>query len=43
MLSAIYFHDQSFLEADKIDDVRSDWSLPAEFISGKLAKTKVVP
>ncbi len=43
MLSSVYFDDQFFLQADEINNVWSDGSLSAEFVSSELAEPEMVP
>jgi hypothetical protein len=43
VLTAIEFQNQPDFKANEIDDVVSNWGLPAEFSSFQLAATKLAP
>ncbi len=41
--SPVQFDDQSPFEADKVDDIRADWMLPAEFATLELPIPEQLP
>jgi len=43
MVPTIDFNNQTSLETDKINNIRAQWLLTPELISGNLSKTQMTP